>query len=342
MKELTTTTRTDNRILVPADPDKDSKYRLGKYATWLDETGVSWWAPDLGQYRDVLLESGLAPATVSAHLSTIRGRYDVLLRDRPAFYALLPDDVVDGVNFTSKKEAVDELLANIQNGIDPKASPVKTVTKRDRPDDDFLRLTKDQASALLAAPGTGSLKALRDTAVLAVLLCTGVREQELSNLTIGDLRQSLGGELALYVREGKGCVDRLVPFGELSWCLAIVYRWLEKAGIAGDDEPVFRGLYKGGHKLRPGKLSLRAIEYVLAEYPVMVTGEVRSVKPHDCRRTYARRLYEAGVDPVAIQQNLGHATLATTLGYIGVLDADQRRPPSVYDFDLSGLVNGNH
>ncbi len=65
----------------------------------------------------------------------------------------------------------------------------------------------------------------------------------------------------------------------------------------------------------------------------------------------ARRLYEAGVtctasqrsavrrrwDVVAIQQNLGHADLATTLTYIGELDADRRKPPTVYDFDLGAL-----
>ena len=53
-----------------------------------------------------------------------------------------------------------------------------------------------------------------------------------------------------------------------------------------------------------------------ASYPVTVGGKPVHVKPHDCRRTYARRLYEAGVDPVALQQNLGHSDLKTTIGYI--------------------------
>jgi len=61
------------------------------------------------------------------------------------------------------------------------------------------------------------------------------------------------------------------------------------------------------------------------------------VTPHDLRRTYARRLYEGGLDVVAIQQNLGHADLKTTLGYIGTLDADRRRAPAVYNFDLRAL-----
>jgi hypothetical protein len=48
-------------------------------------------------------------------------------------------------------------------------------------------------------------------------------------------------------------------------------------------------------------------------------------------------LCEAGMAPVEIQQNLGHAGLKTTLAYIGTLDADRRRPPAVYSFDLSRL-----
>jgi len=110
---------------------------------------------------------------------------------------------------------------------------------------------------------------------------------------------------------------------------------MEKAGIKNG--PVFRGLYKSGNKLRPGRLSVRAIEYILASYPIMVDGVLTAVKPHDCRRTYARLLYEAGVDVVAIQQNLGHADMRTTLGYIGELDVDRRRAPAIYSFDISQL-----
>ncbi len=68
-----------------------------------------------------------------------------------------------------------------------------------------------------------------------------------------------------------------------------------------------------------------------------MNGERVWVKSHDLRRTYARRLYEAGMAPLEIQQNLGHADLQTTLGYIGTLGAAQRRPPAVYAFDLSRL-----
>jgi site-specific recombinase XerD len=179
-------------------------------------------------------------------------------------------------------------------------------------DAQHLRLTAAQASRLMAAPGVRSLKGLRDTSLIALMLCTGIREGEASSLEVADLRQRLGGELALHVREGKGCKERLVPYGELQWVLAILDKWLEAAALG--QGPAFRGFYKGHRKLRPGRLSVRGIQYLLGDYPVMVDGQLVTVNPHDLRRTYARRLYEAGVDLVAIQQNLGHADVKTTLG----------------------------
>jgi integrase len=83
---------------------------------------------------------------------------------------------------------------------------------------------------------------------------------------------------------------------------------------------------------------VRAINQTLDKYPVMVDGVLTTVKPHDLRRTYARRLYEEGIAPVVIQQNLGHSDLKTTLGYIGDLSIEQRKPPAIYDQpDLSSF-----
>ena len=321
--------------IMPTGAEGDRKHRLAKYARWLASHGSpDWHKPDLAAYRDVLLGAGYKPSTVSTHLSTVRARYAELVRDRDLFYSLPAVQTTDDP--LTRKAMVDEIITRIENATDPRAAPVKVVIKQDRADSEHLRLTSAQAEALMDAPGVGTLARLRDTAVIALMLCSGIREAELAALGAGDLRQQLGGELALHVRKGKGCKARLVPYGDLEWVLAIVDKWTSAASIT--DGAVFRGFYKGNRRLRPGRLSVRAIQYVLASYPVMVAGELRACKPHDCRRTYARRLYEAGVDPVAIQQNLGHARLETTLGYIGTLDAQARRAPAVYRYDLAKLA----
>jgi len=334
---LTTTgqTRVD---LIPTGADKCARSRLAHFVRWQTSHGRPWHDPDLTAYRDAMLADGKQPATVAAHLSTVRARYRAIVKDNATRQALFDAAAqVVGVGPADRKAFVDEMLTRIENAIDPDLSPVKQVTRQDRPDSDELRLTAEQAGALLAAPGVDTARGLRDTAIIGLLLCTGVREAELTALDVPDLRQRLGGELALHVREGKGCKERLVPYGALSWALAIVDRWLEVAGVQVG--AVVRGFYRDGQTVRPGRLTVRAVQDVLGAYPIVADGDLVTVKPHDCRRTYARRLYEAGVDVVAIQQNLGHSDLKTTLGYIGALDVARRRPPAIYAFDVAGLMH---
>lgn len=329
-------------FFIPSDADKDVRYRLGRFVDWLQGTGRSWTAPELAVYRDAMLSGELGTAyasgTVSAHLGTIRARYRNICRDNGTRDRLY---VVAGERYdqvSDRKAFVDEVLVRLANAADARQSKVDTLEKQDVADGEHLRLTKVQADAFLAAPGVTSLGRLRDTAAIAVMLCTGVREAELSQLEVRDLRQHLGGKLALHVRNGKGGKARLVPYGAQEWVLAIVDRWLAAVGI--DEGPVFRGFYKGYKRLRPDRLSVRAIADIVGSYPVMVDGELVRVKPHDLRRTYARRSYEEGMDLVAIQQNLGHRSLETTLRYIGELDADCRCSPALYSFDLGVLDRG--
>jgi len=328
-------------LLVPDESDRDRRHRLGQFADWLLESGHQWYQPDLAVYRDALLGRGLAASSVRAHLSTVRGQYKRLLKDNVIRTHLYEHAAAElqrlGQDDTpaNRKAMVDEILERLDNAIDPAVSRVRVVKHQDRPDTDHHRLTRAQAEALINAPGVDTIKGLRDTAILAILLCTGVREAEVCHLEVRDLRQQLGGELALHVREGKGAKERLVPYGDLSWALAIVEKWLAAAGIA--DGPVFRAFWRDGESLRPGGMTVRAIQLIVGSYPIAINGDTIAVSPHDLRRTYARRLYEAGVDLVAIQQNLGHADLRTTLGYIGALDADERRAPALYSFDLRKL-----
>ena len=78
----------------------------------------------------------------------------------------------------------------------------------------------------------------------------------------------------------------------------------------------------------------------------MIDGELRTVKPHDLRRTYARNAYEFGMDLERIRQNLGHTSLQTTQTYIGELDGKDRHPPNMFtaphDAYTMNLFLGDH
>jgi integrase len=320
--------------LLASGGDKDKASRLRQFVQWQASEGIQWAAPDLATYRDTMLADGKAPSTAAAHLATIRAAYGELLRDndvRTALFNSTPEHLSPADRFAM----VNEAITRISNATHAAAAPVRVVKHQDRADGAHLRLTSGQAITLLNAPGVASLRGLRDTALMALMLCTGVREAELCGLDAGDLRQEYGGELALHVRDGKGAKARLIPYGELDWCLVIVDHWLRAAGITSG--AVFRGFYKGEKRTRPDALTMRAVQYILAEYPISIGGDLRTVKPHDLRRTYASQQYEAGLDLTAIQQNLGHSDQKTTLGYIGALDGSKRRARATISFDLGRL-----
>lgn len=325
-------------LLVPAGAKKDKLHRLSKFAHWQGRQSPPWYAPDLASYRDGLLQD-YEPSTVSAHLATVRAHYKTLLRDRDLFFEIAARECGPDASRADLKATADEYIARLTVAIDPKAAPVKQITKQDRADSEHLRLTSEQANSLMGRPGVTSLKRLRDTAIIALMLCTGLREAELCALTVDDLRQRYGGELSLLVREGKGAKQRLIPYGPLSWVLVIIDTWLEKAGI--DSGFVFRGFWKPSdhdqYTTRPGPLTPRQIQRLLASYPLVKDGTLTQVRPHDLRRTYARRLYDSGIDLLSIKENLGHKSPETTLGYIGTLDASKRRPPAIYHYDLTRL-----
>ncbi|MCI0350733.1 MAG: tyrosine-type recombinase/integrase [Acidobacteriales bacterium] len=324
------------RALITGEPaTKNHDSRLGLFCDWLDDAGLRWHQPDLAIWRDHLLYAGKAPRTVAAYLSTVRGAYKKLLRSNDV-RDLLYQMTDAGAPADIRKAFVDELIKRLENATHPDSAPVEITTEQDTPESSALRLTKPQAEQLLESPDTATLAGARDVAVIAVLLCTGIREDELCQLTVDDLRQHLYNEMALRVRRGKGNKQRLIPYGEADWCLTVVDHWLACVGI--EEGYVFRGLTRGG-RARSGALTTRAVQDILAKYPISIAGVMRTVKPHDCRRTYARLQYEAGADLVAIQQNLGHTNVKTTLGYIGDLDASARRTKNVLRFKLGKLYS---
>ncbi len=331
------TTKANASIIVPVNATKDTKSRLTRYARFQEQSGQDWHNIDLTKYRDELSLS-LSPASVSAHLSTVRSRYRAMLRDpqrRDDLYTLAGERLqkLDQEDTPANRSAfVNEIEIRIMNALDPKEASVKVVTKQDTPDSEHIRLTSEQANDLMRAPGTSTLRGVRDTAIIALMLCTGIREMELCNLEVKDLRQKYDNELALHVRLGKGKKDRMIPYGALSGVLCLVDQWMEKASI--ETGYIFRGIHRSGLVLE-NKLSVRSVQYLLDRYSVVIDGKLTKVKPHDCRRTYARRMHESGIDLVAIQQNLGHKDSDTTLGYIGKLDGKSRRPKAMYNLNLS-------
>ncbi len=329
-------------VLMPDKCSKDMYSRFLFFLDWLDNQKIPWYRPTLSEYKNYLLnqrtrihprtgqviDARLSPASANAHLATIRGRYRALLSSnqvRDWIYNSLPAGIQDPA---SRKALVDELLTRIEHDINPVYSSAKQIKLLDEPDKKHIRLTSEQVLTLIRTPGIDRLTTLRDTAMITLMVCTGIREGELVALKVDDLRQTFGGELALLVRQGKDSIQRMIPYGVLEWCLVYVERWLKAADITHG--AVFRGVFRGDKRVRKTGITERAVHQIMHRYPIAIDGVMTVINPHDLRRTYAYNAYVYGMDIERIRQNLGHNDIKTTQLYIGRLDGKLRRPPSMF------------
>lgn len=319
--------------LMPLTPNKDAKHRIGRFIQWVQNSDQQWWNPDVAAYVAYLRGiHGLSNHSISTHLATIRSRVTVLLNNnkmREQLWIVATDIYPGEENIVKQETFVNEHLKRLENAFHPSQAGVKNVKKQDKADSEGLWLTVDQVQQLALAPGKDTLEGIRDTAILALMVCTGIRAAECANIKLDDLRQYYEGQLALRVTEGKGKKQRLIPYGGMSWCLEHVQDWLNAAAIKSGY--VFRGFFRGG-KLRSTPLSTRAIEKIFEKYPLIVSGLHIQVNPHATRKSYARNGYNAGMSAEALQQNLGHENLKTTFdNYIGDLSAEHRTPGTIIE-----------
>lgn len=172
-------------------------------------------------------------------------------------------------------------------------------------------LTEAEAATVVEVPQGDSFKALRDRAILELLYASGLRVRELVGLN----DESLDMPQQLVRVFGKGKKQRVVPFGELAaQTLAAYLVERDRLGLAeADDEghmPVFVSVR--GHRLNARDVQ-RLVEKVRLKLP---SG--RQMSPHTLRHSFATHLLERGADLRAIQELLGHSSLATTEKYTHV------------------------
>ncbi len=170
-------------------------------------------------------------------------------------------------------------------------------------------LRPGEIEELLEAPSADGALALRDRALWEVLYATGLRVGELVSLDWDDI--DLGSRVLRVL--GKGGKERMVPFGVPARQALAAWRerWGElRATTSGADAPVFLN-----H--RGGRLTDRSVRRLL-DATVARAALAAGVHPHTLRHTFATHLLEGGADLRAIQELLGHSSLATTQRYTHV------------------------
>lgn len=169
-------------------------------------------------------------------------------------------------------------------------------------------LSPEEVDRLLSAPTGGTAHALRDKALLELFYSSGLRVSELGELTIQQIDLENGFTRVF----GKGSKERVVPVGQKA--TAAIKVWLE----AG--RPNFVKSRTGSQLFlseRGSGLSRVTLWLIVKKY-AKLAGITKTVKPHLLRHSFATHLLNGGADLRAIQEMLGHASIATTQIYTAV------------------------
>jgi site-specific recombinase XerD len=166
-------------------------------------------------------------------------------------------------------------------------------------------LNREETKALIAAAeGSDSTTRL----ALHLLLATGIRVGELTNIRIGDVNTQ---DQTIRIL-GKGSKERQVflPNQSLADAVSSYVATTRQSATAGDH------LLQTKHGGAPSTSSIRRRIKSLGQ----TAGLSRRMTPHMMRHTAATGLLEAGVDIRLVQRLLGHHSISTTQIYTHVSD----------------------
>jgi len=170
-----------------------------------------------------------------------------------------------------------------------------------------------EAATLVEAPeaaagssAADAAVAARDRAILELMYGSGLRVSEVAGLTIERIDLDRGRVTVF----GKGDKEREVPLGDPA--REAVEAWLVVRDVLqpGSGDALFTN--RRGRPIGP-----RDIRRLVGRY-AGATLSGRRVTPHTLRHSFATHLLEGGADIRAVQEMLGHASVATTQRYTHV------------------------
>jgi len=160
-----------------------------------------------------------------------------------------------------------------------------------------------EVEKLLNAPKDNEL-GIRDRAMLEVLYACGLRVSELINIGINDI--DVQNKIIRVF--GKGSKERFIPIGDVA--IYYVNEYLIKTrNVLNKAKSRFLFL------TRYGKPMSRMMFWKIIRKYALEVGIKTEITPHTLRHSFATHLLERGADLRALQEMLGHSSIATTEVY---------------------------
>ena len=174
-------------------------------------------------------------------------------------------------------------------------------------------LSVEEIDAMLAAIPADKAESPRNRAIVEMLYGSGLRVSELCDLRISRLAVAD----AMVIIEGKGSKQRIVPVSPAAM-----------QGI-GESLPHRPEPKNGAEDIlflnRRGNRLTRVMIFLIIKQLAEAAGIDKSVSPHTLRHSFATHLLEGGANLRAIQQMLGHESIATTEIYVHLDTTHLRR-----------------
>ncbi|MEM7085240.1 MAG: tyrosine-type recombinase/integrase [Bacteroidota bacterium] len=168
-------------------------------------------------------------------------------------------------------------------------------------------LTNEQAERLLEVvhnyPYRSEFQRIRNYAVYATFIFTGLRRKELLSLTLTDIDLN---RQTIFVRRGKGGRDRIIPL--TSKLGIILNKYLEARRTTGKTCPEFF-------------TSLKKNDAFTASALKNLTDDIKEVVDfhftiHGLRHTFGTLMAEGGCDVYSLREMMGHSDIKTTMIYV--------------------------
>jgi len=277
-----------DRFIEAQDVKQSSKllYRrtLKQYFNWVESKSylLSEIArPQLLQYKEELLSSGMSSLTVGSYITSVRRFYEWTEANK--YYP----NVAKGIKTPKRKQQF-------------KKQP----------------LLPSQATELL---NYYQDKALRDYAIITLLLRTGLRTIEVIRASVEDITFKGSQRVLLIQGKGRDEKDNFVLLTDKTY--QPIADYLATRGKVNSSEPLFTST---SNNSKGERLTTRTISYIAKEGLKAIGLDERSFTAHSLRHTTAVNILRAGGSLETAQFTLRHSNPATTQIYTATLNEERR------------------
>ena len=257
---------------------------LKQYFNWVEDKGylLSEIArPQLLEYKQDLLSSDKSSLTVGSYITSVRRFYEWTEANK--FYP----NVAKGIKTPNRKQQF-------------KKQP----------------LLPEQATALLSYYQD---KALRDYAIVNLLLRTGLRTIEIIRANVEDITFKGSQRVLLIQGKGRDEKDNFVVLTDKTY--KPIAEYLATRGKVNSSEPLFTSTSNNSNGER---LTTRTISYIAKEGLKAIGLDNKSFTAHSLRHTTAVNILRAGGSLEMAQFTLRHSNPATTQIYTATLNEERR------------------